>query len=274
MRTLTLAFLVGCTTTQTANDSDGDGITDLREAQFGTNPFAVDTDRDGLDDRVELEHFGTDPLDPDTDDDTYLDGDEYVEGRDPLDADDRIYTGYWPYNPDKDALGSPVGESPYTVGSTMDRLVAKDQFRDWVDTYAFVGADPEYDWIIIDVCTTWCSPCHSLAEWLHSGEDPSGYYEGYDEIRERVDRGKVLWIEALSQNDYGESPTAAELREWYRAYPNPNIPVLDDPDGLFVDHVVGATGFWPSGILVNPKTQKIKVVGSIDEVMERALRRP
>jgi len=54
-------------------DDDGDGLTDVDEAQRGTNPLAVDTDDDGLRDGAELT-AGTNPLNPDTDGDGIPDG--------------------------------------------------------------------------------------------------------------------------------------------------------------------------------------------------------
>jgi hypothetical protein len=63
-------------------DSDGDGLLNsvesdtgifVDENDTGTNPFAADTDDDGLDDSAEIT-LGTDPSDPDTDDDNICDG--------------------------------------------------------------------------------------------------------------------------------------------------------------------------------------------------------
>ncbi len=70
------------------SDSDGDGLTDAREALLGTNPFVVDTDDDGLDDGVEVLTYGcTDPLNPDTDGDTLCDGAETLAATNPCQAD-------------------------------------------------------------------------------------------------------------------------------------------------------------------------------------------
>lgn len=46
-----------------AVDTDGDGLTDVEEAQLGTDPLVVDSDTDGVGDGVEVES-GTSPLDP------------------------------------------------------------------------------------------------------------------------------------------------------------------------------------------------------------------
>lgn len=66
-----------------ALDSDRDGLNDFREQELGTNPQAADTDSDGLSDLEEVETYGSDPTNPDTDGDTYLDGDEVKGGYNP-----------------------------------------------------------------------------------------------------------------------------------------------------------------------------------------------
>lgn len=71
----------------TPTDTDGDGIDDVDEPTYGTDPNDPDSDDDGLLDGYEVE-IGTDPLDPDTDDDRLTDGDEVLEyDTDPLDSD-------------------------------------------------------------------------------------------------------------------------------------------------------------------------------------------
>lgn len=72
------------TISQTAKDSDDDGLTDQEEANLGTNPNEVDTDRDGLFDFEEVKVYGTDPLNADTDGDGFLDGQEVKSGHNPL----------------------------------------------------------------------------------------------------------------------------------------------------------------------------------------------
>ncbi|MBT7068463.1 MAG: S8 family serine peptidase [Verrucomicrobia bacterium] len=71
-------------------DPDGDGLSNLGEFQAGSDPFAVDSNLDGLSDYDEdsdddglsngdeEDIFGSDPGDPDTDDDGYDDGDEVM----------------------------------------------------------------------------------------------------------------------------------------------------------------------------------------------------
>lgn len=57
-------------------DSDGDGLTDAREAALGTSPTTKDSDGDGLSDGAEVNTYKTNPKDSDTDNDGLSDGQE------------------------------------------------------------------------------------------------------------------------------------------------------------------------------------------------------
>jgi len=69
-------------------DSDGDGLSDVRESELGTDPYDPDTDKDQLSDGDEVLTEKTDPLNPDTDYDGLKDGAEVHQHKtDPLDRD-------------------------------------------------------------------------------------------------------------------------------------------------------------------------------------------
>jgi len=69
-----------------SGDADRDGLTNLGEYQNGTDPLDPDSDDDGLSDGDEANVHGTDPTTSDTDADTFNDGYELRNGGDPLDA--------------------------------------------------------------------------------------------------------------------------------------------------------------------------------------------
>jgi hypothetical protein len=64
-------------------DDDEDGLTLSDEDLIGTSDLNPDTDGDALGDYDETREYYTDPLDEDTDDDTYLDGAEVAQGYNP-----------------------------------------------------------------------------------------------------------------------------------------------------------------------------------------------
>ena len=71
-------------TAAAGKDSDYDGLTDVEEKEWGTDPLNPDTDRDGLKDGKEVYVYLTNPLKWDTDGDGFGDGDEVLSGFDPL----------------------------------------------------------------------------------------------------------------------------------------------------------------------------------------------
>jgi hypothetical protein len=99
-------------------DPDGDGLPTSVELGLGTDPNDPDSDDDGLTDGAEVQTYGTDPLDADTDRDGLSDGDEVlVHHTDPLDPDtdgggvsdgDEVARGTDPLNADDDAAPKPV----------------------------------------------------------------------------------------------------------------------------------------------------------------------
>ncbi|ETX08814.1 MAG: hypothetical protein ETSY2_03175 [Candidatus Entotheonella gemina] len=80
-------------------DTDGDGLSDREESQYGTDPHRADTDGDGINDGQELafwkDQWNKDAdgdgqinlLDRDSDDDGFADGAEKDDGTNPLDSD-------------------------------------------------------------------------------------------------------------------------------------------------------------------------------------------
>ncbi len=65
-------------------DVDQDGLDDVRERELGTNLKLSDTDIDCLNDYQEVVVFKTNPLNSDSDGDSYIDGEEVANGYNPL----------------------------------------------------------------------------------------------------------------------------------------------------------------------------------------------
>ena len=104
-------------TDPTRTDTDGDGLGDGYEVAGGTNPLVADTDGDGLSDGLEAAYC-TNPLVADTDGDGLLDGREAEIGTSPTRADTdgdglsdsaELAAGTDPLNPDTDDDGLPDG---------------------------------------------------------------------------------------------------------------------------------------------------------------------
>lgn len=95
-------------------DSDGDGLRNYKEIELGLDPMNPDSDSDGLLDGEEVNQYGTDPLNPDTDSDGLMDGNEVmVFFTDPkaMDTDmggmsdyDEVNVGKDPLLPDDDMM--------------------------------------------------------------------------------------------------------------------------------------------------------------------------
>lgn len=73
--------------TDAAADTDGDGLTNLQEYQYGTDPRNTDSDGDGLTDGTEVNVHATDPALADSDRDGLDDGYEVALGSNPRRAD-------------------------------------------------------------------------------------------------------------------------------------------------------------------------------------------
>jgi len=64
-------------------DSDQDGLTNDLERAYGTDPFKIDTDGDGLSDSDEINKYKTNPRKADTDADGYSDNEEIQKNFNP-----------------------------------------------------------------------------------------------------------------------------------------------------------------------------------------------
>ncbi|MEY3894506.1 MAG: hypothetical protein RLZZ214_25 [Verrucomicrobiota bacterium] len=118
-------------------DTDGDGLNDYQERQFGSNPNMVDSDGDGLTDLQEF-RYGNDPLVSDASKDTDGDG---INNRDEVE----IY-GTNPLLEDTDGDGIPDGLEIRGVGGYTSNPLVKDtdgdNFSDYEEVYGSPPTNP------------------------------------------------------------------------------------------------------------------------------------
>jgi thiol-disulfide isomerase/thioredoxin len=240
----------------TSGDGDTEADTDSQEGETEGGTEEPDTDQDGLTDAEEAD-LGTDPTKKDTDADNYWDSWELLEGTDPLDVGSRIYTGFWPYNPDKDALVQGTWDAASTtVGSQFPRQTFLDQHGDSVELYDFANftindtGEPAY--FIIDMSAQWCGPCHNMAEWMSGADTPdtAGLQQIYPSVREKVHKLRIWWITIIVENQAGGPPGLNDSQSWFGIHQDPYIPILVD-ETQQVRNTYGG-GSYPFFFLLDP----------------------
>jgi hypothetical protein len=182
-------------------DFDGDTLLDGEEVLLGTDPTRVDTDGDGLSDRTE-QLLGTDPTLADTDADGLLDGAESSVYADPLDPDTdgdglldgaEYADGTDPGDADTDGDGLDDGDEVVTDPNDPDS--DDDGLLDGLEVA--IGADPTF---------------HDT--------DRDGHHDGFE-----VDHG----LDPTREDTDGDG--LDDRTEWFDVSLDPSLPDTDH-DGL------------------------------------------
>jgi outer membrane protein OmpA-like peptidoglycan-associated protein len=201
-------------------DSDGDGLTDDREAQLGTDPLNPDTDGDGLKDGEEVDVYGTDPLNPDTDGDGLKDGAEvHTHKTDPLNPDtdgDGLKDGEEvltyktdPLNPDTDGDGLKDGEEVLTYKTDpLNPDTDGDGLKDGAEvlTYKTDPLNPDTD---LDLLKDGAEVFKYKTDPLDQDTDDGGVYDGHEVIEDHTDpldgSDDLIKHELLIEFDYNKA---------------------------------------------------------------------
>ncbi len=130
---------------QGASDSDGDGLTDFEENLWGTDPLNPDTDADGLIDGQEVFEYGTDPLLADSDLDGLRDGMEvFYYFTNPM----KESTDGDKYDDGQEIMGySPAGLG--TMGGDMPSYVLPPGDNVFVAAYPIIDIEVEDDIYVV-----------------------------------------------------------------------------------------------------------------------------
>ncbi len=203
-----------------------------------------DADNDGLlcEDELLAE---TDPQVADSDGDGYRDGDEINAGSDPNDSSSVIYTGGWPYNPNKESIDFPAWETESEEGAFLPRFTGIDQYGEIVDMYDFSGQGRR---TILDMGTIWCEPCKGMAAYLSDGdtshvEEYAWWDSDYEGLYEAVRDGDLYWVTVLFSAGGAGDADLSHTQQWHEEFPNDVIPVLADTDLLLYNWI--GVGSYP-----------------------------
>ncbi len=210
----------------------------------------VDDDQDGLSNLAEAE-AGTDPTNPDSDTDGIADGAEFQAGSDPLD----MYSwpqgsGSWPNRlaiAKQDLAGEAIG---WGLGDRLLNQPWTDQFQQRVELHQFYGYV-----VVLSVGATWCPPCRQAALTSQALWD------------EHRDQG-VVFVEQLNDGQVqGVDATQADVDGWVGQYEMqfpvvwanvalfnaPSIPTfyIMDRDLIVRDIIAGNPGDAALGVAIN-----------------------
>jgi peroxiredoxin len=213
---LSLGLLPGCTSDESKCE-EADTATDCSDDEGGD--ANADSDEDGLTD-AEEKTLGTDPANADSDGDGFDDGIEIDAGTNPMYEFSHSYTGGYNVgfceSPYEGSTTGPTGTgsydgstwTAYQNGDVTENFTLLDQHGEMVDMYSFCGKH-----VVFAVGAGWCGPCRTVATGLQAEQD---------EWRD----SNVQYIEIISQDDYGNAPDQAFLKQWHDEYGFTDIPVL------------------------------------------------
>ena len=138
-------------------------------------------------------------------------------------------------------------------GDTFPHFKAIDQFNEIVDIYDFANDEGKY--ILLEMGSAWCSPCHSLASWLAWNEEEIKtkpfWRERYNKIKDLIQNDDVYFITVLYEDEFHDDATYDTAYEWYNTYPDDAIPILVDEDKI-LHSIIRPTGI-PAITLLSPE---------------------
>jgi len=135
-------------------------------------------------------------------------------------------------------------------GDYFPDFVSLDQYGQEVRLYDFSN---QGKYILIEMGTTWCPPCHMLANWLSFNDqeiiNKNFWNTDYQLIHDLVQSGDIYYITILYENDYRENVKLDDIQLWHSMYPHDKMPIIGDFD-KFLHTWIKPTGL-PAVMLLN-----------------------
>ena len=143
------------------------------------------------------------------------------------------------------------------AGTIFPRYKLTDQYGESVDLYDFGGHGKL---IVIELSTSWCSPCRQLASFLTYGDEEvfknRWWKPEYRIIKELVHNDKIYFINIQIQDVYREPASLYSAEDWFQEFPDEKVPILVDSDYRVRDWM-RATGY-PTVIILNDKMEVVQ----------------
>ena len=179
-------------------DNDGDGIANGDELDMGTDPNNPDSDEDGFDDAREW----ADGTNPNYEYSHAYEGDYRIGYCDTPPA----TTGPTMAQSYTDEGGSTYNYSVLQNGDVPNNFTMIDQYGENLDLYSFCGRQ-----VMVMVSAGWCGPCRAEAEHLQAVAD------AYPDVQ---------IITMLTQDNSQNTPDLAFLQQWASDYGFQSIAVV------------------------------------------------
>ena len=157
-------------------------------------------------------------------------------------------------------------------GDIFPEFVGTDQYNQKVNLYNF-GNQNKY--IIIELATTWCKACKTLADWLANDnleiKNKRWWKDEYIKVKELIQNNELYYITILYEKNDRKLPNYLTAQNWFKSYPEENIPILID-EKKEIHKWVKPTGI-PTTILLNEKMEIVNfstrgINSSFDKVLK------
>ena len=116
-----------------------------------------------------------------------------------------------------------------TYGDSLPNFYSLNQFEEFV---SLKEIETHGKYVMLEMGTTWCSPCNVLASWLawedNEIEKKKWWRSKYTKIKELINNDKVILITILYEDENRNNANYETVYEWYDNFPDENTIILSD----------------------------------------------